>query len=210
MTAYKLTYFDFDGGRAEPIRIAFHVAGIEFEDQRISFPEFGKLRGDMRFNAVPVLEIDGEQITQSNAMSRYVGRLAGLYPSDPMQALYCDEVLGALEDLNHYVVQTFGLEGDDLKAAREQLVDGRLTTWLKGLQQLLDRGGDYFADKQLTIADLKMFVQTRPIRSGSLDHVPADIVERLAPGLLEHEQRVSSDSRVMAYYQSLEAKRAGS
>ena len=58
MTSYKLTYFDIDGGRAEPIRIAFHAAGIDFEDIRLSFPEFGEMRKNTRFNAVPVLEID--------------------------------------------------------------------------------------------------------------------------------------------------------
>ena len=79
MTSYKLTYFDFDGGRAEPIRIAFHTAGIKFEDNRLSFPEFGEMRQSTRFNSVPVLEIDGAAVTQSSALGRYVGKMAGLY-----------------------------------------------------------------------------------------------------------------------------------
>ena len=33
MPHYKLTYFDMDGGRGEPVRIAFHIAGIAFDDQ---------------------------------------------------------------------------------------------------------------------------------------------------------------------------------
>ena len=139
MPGYKLTYFDIDGGRGEVTRIAFHAAGIEFEDNRISFPEFGEARGSMRFNAVPVLEVDGEEISQSDAMSRYVGRLAGLYPADPLQAMYCDEVMGAFEDLTHFIVRTFGLEGDELKEARTQLVDGKMTVFLKGVQELLHR-----------------------------------------------------------------------
>lgn len=203
MPAYKLTYFDFDGGRAEPIRIAFHAAGIDFEDNRITFPEFGETRSDIRFHAVPVLEIDGAQITQSNAIGRYVGKMADLYPQDPLQALYCDEAMGAIEDLTHYVVQTFGLKDDDLVAARKALTEGRITTFLKGLDDLLTRGGgDFFADQQMTMADLKVFMQTRSLISGTLDHVPTDIVQELAPGLIEHEKRISSDPRVVAYYSS--------
>lgn len=203
MQKYKLTYFDFDGGRAEAIRIALHAAEVDFEDHRISFAEFGEQRSNIRFHAVPVLEIDGAQITQSNAIGRYVGKMAGLYPADHLQALYCDEVTGALEDLTHYVVQTFGLSGDDLIAARKMLVEGRLTTFLTGLENLLARGGgEYFADNRLTIADLKAFVQTRSLWSGNLEHVPTDLVERLAPGLIEHEKRVSAHPVVMAYYAS--------
>ena len=86
MTSYKLTYFDFDGGRGEPIRIALHAAGIDFEDIRWSFPEFGEKRHGTRFNAVPVMEIDGAAVTQSNGLSRYIGKLAGLYPADDLQA----------------------------------------------------------------------------------------------------------------------------
>jgi glutathione S-transferase len=203
MSSYKLTYFDFDGGRAEPIRIAFHAAGIKFEDKRISFSEFGEMRKSTPFKTLPVLEIDGTEVTQSNAMSRYVGRMAGLYPDVALQALYCDEVLGALEDLSHYIVQTFGLQDEELKLAREKLVDGWLSVYLRGLAGLLARGGgEYFADDRLTVADLKAFVQMRSLLSGNLDHVPKDLAQRLAPSLVEHQERIESDPRVVAYYAS--------
>ncbi|MCP5091980.1 MAG: glutathione S-transferase [Gammaproteobacteria bacterium] len=203
MSNYKLTYFDINGGRAEPIRIAFHAAGIDFEDNRISFADFGEMRGYTRFSSVPVLEMDGAAVTQSNAIGRYVGKIAGLYPEDDLQALYCDEVMGALEDLLHRTVRTFGLEGEELKRAREALVDGWLTVYLRGLDELLVRGGGvYFADHRLTVADLKAFVQTRSLSEGILDHVPTDIVERIAPRLVEHKERVENDPRVVAYYNS--------
>ncbi len=201
MSSYKLTYFDFDGGRAEPIRIAFHAAGIDFEDNRISFPEFGEMRQGTRFNSVPVLEIDGAAVTQSNALNRYVGKMAGLYPADDLQALHCDEVMDALEDLIHYIVPTFGLQDEELRLAREKLVDGCLSVYLRGLDELLARGGgEYFADNSLTVADLKALVQTRSLRSGNLDYVPTDLVQRLAPRLVEHQERIEADPRVVAYY----------
>lgn len=203
MSSYKLTYFDIEGGRAEPIRIALHAAGIEFEDERLSFPEFGKVRPSLRFNCVPVMEIDGAAVTQSNALSRYVGKMAGLYPEDDLQALYCDEVMGAVEDLTHHIARTMGLEGDELREAREKLVDGWLTVYLRGLDELLARGGGkYFADNRLTVADLKAVAVTRWLGSGGLDHVPTDIVERLAPGLVAHEKLIAAEPRVVAYYES--------
>jgi len=203
MTSYKLTYFDFDGGRAEPIRIAFHAAGIEFEDDRLSFQEFGEMRQSTRFNAVPVLEIDGAAVTQSNAICRYVGKTAGLYPEDDLQALYCDEAMGAFEDISHHVIRTFGLKDDELRQAREKLTDGWLSVFLRGLDELLTRGGgQYFADDRLTMADLKAFVQTRSLRAGTLDHVPTDLVRRVAPGLADHLERIEAEPVVTAYYAS--------
>ena len=203
MAKYKLTYFDFDGGRGEPIRIALHAAGIAFEDNRLTFAQFSEMRHGTPFNSLPVLEIDGAAVTQSNAICRYVGKLAGLYPADDLQALYCDEVLDAQEDLSQRIGPTFGLKGEELRQAREKLVQGWMSIYLRGLEQLLVRGGGkYFANDGLTVADLKTFVQTRWLRSGSLDHVPADLVQNLAPGLAEHQERVAKDPRVLAYYAS--------
>ncbi|NKB76998.1 MAG: glutathione S-transferase [Gammaproteobacteria bacterium] len=204
MTDYKLTYFDMNAGRGEPLRIAMHIANIQFEDVRWTFSEFSANRNSLRFNAVPTLEIDGAAFTQSNALSRYIGKMADLYPSDPVQALYCDEVLEALEDLSHHLVQTFGLEGDEFKAAREKFTDTRLTTFTKGFEELLSRGGgNYFSDNRLTIADLKMMVTIRSFRSGNLDHVPVDFIDNFTPSLVDFQNRIEQLPQVVAYYASI-------
>lgn len=38
MPKIVLTYFDFDGGRGEPARLALRIGGVEFEDRRIAGP----------------------------------------------------------------------------------------------------------------------------------------------------------------------------
>ena len=201
MTRFKLTYFDFDGGRGEPIRLAFHIGGIEFEDVRLKSPEFREARESFRFLALPVLEVDGEQVSQSNSTLRFVGKAAGLYPTDDLQALFCDEVMDACEDLDHAIGATFGLKGDEMKRAREALLQGPIPKFIKGLDGLLARGGGrYFADGRLTVADLKVFVQMRALGKGVLDHVPTDVVEGLAPSLAEHRDRIADDPGVVAYY----------
>lgn len=200
MAKLKLTYFDINGGRGEPIRLALHIGGVDFEDRRLKGPEFREVRDSFPFKALPVLEIDGHDVSQSNSLLRYVGKLTDLYPTDATQALYCDEVMDAYEDLDHSIGATFGLEGEAMERARRELVEGRLSMFIRGLGRLLERGGgEYFADGRLTVADLRSFVQTRSLAKGILDHVPADLVDRLAPGLAAHRDRIARDPRVVSY-----------
>ena len=111
--------------------------------------------------------------------------------------------MDAIEDMLHQIVPTFGLEGDELRQARQKLVDGWLSVFIRGLGELLERGGgEYFADNRLTVADLKVCVQIKSLRSGTLDHVPTDLVDRLAPGLAAHQDRIANDAIVTAYYAS--------
>ena len=99
MPKLKLTYFDIHGGRGEPARLALFIGGVPFEDERVSFKEFGAKREGYPFKRVPLLQIDDIELSQCNSINRYVGKLAGLYPDDPLQAAYCDETMDAVEDI---------------------------------------------------------------------------------------------------------------
>ncbi|MBE2257252.1 MAG: glutathione S-transferase family protein [Rhodobacteraceae bacterium] len=201
MNKLKLTYFDFSGGRAEPARLALHIGGIPFEDHRFAPSDFAEVRKTTPLNQVPTLHVNDLQITQSDAITRYVGKLAGLYPEDDLQALLCDEVMGALEDINIKIGETFGLTGDELKTARDALANGALARYLRWLQdQLESHGGEFLADNRLTIADLKAFVVLRWLSSGKLDHIPGDLVEKVAPKLKEHMDRVARLPAIARYY----------
>ncbi|MFW2388333.1 MAG: glutathione S-transferase [Polyangiales bacterium] len=202
MPNLKLTYFDIHGGRAEPARLAMYLGGVAFEDDRISFQEFGAKRTAYPFKRVPLLKIDDVELSQCNSINRYVGKLAGLYPSDPLQSAYCDEAMDAVEDIVSQQVATMFIEDEAAKeAARKALADGPIALYLETLQAILEtRGGQYFADGRLTVADLKVMVWVRSLRSGVLDYVPADLPDRFAPKLVEHLERVLQHPKVAEYY----------
>ncbi|MGB5702432.1 MAG: glutathione S-transferase family protein [Polyangiales bacterium] len=202
MPKLKLTYFDIHGGRAEPARLALHIGGVAFEDDRIGFKEFGAKRAGYRFKRVPLLQIDDVELSQCNSINRYVGKLAGLYPSDALQAAYCDEAMDAVEDITSQQVATMFIKDEaEKRAARETLAEGPIALYLQAIQALLEaRGGEYFADGQLTVADLKVMVWVRSLRSGILDHVPADLPDKLAPKLVEHLDRVLAHPKIAEYY----------
>jgi glutathione S-transferase len=205
MAKITLTYFDADGGRGETPRLAMVIGGIPFEDKRINFEQWQTLKPQMPFQLVPVLEVDGKMLSHSNAINRYVGKLGGLYPEDPWQAALCDEIMGAVEHLEHQIVATFPLDDEGKKTAREALVKGPLPVYLNRMQEYLkERGGDYFIDNRLTVADLRVFVFLRMLQSGMLDHIPTDLAKQTAPLLAQFLERLSQHPKISEYYQSRE------
>jgi glutathione S-transferase len=201
MAKLKLTYFDFDGGRGEPARLALFIAGVPFEDKRIGVKDWPTFRDKTPFLAMPIFEVDGKAVTQSNSINRYVGKLTGLYPKDEWQVFLCDEVMDACEDIGTRIGSTINLSDAAKKAAREELCAERIPRYLAQLQARLQAaGGEYFADGRLTVADLKVFNLTRWLRSGALDYIPKDIVDSFAPPLVKHFERVASHPKIADYY----------
>ncbi|CAN0093395.1 unnamed protein product, partial [Hapterophycus canaliculatus] len=86
-------------GLGEPIRLALAQSGVEWEDNRISKDEWPALKSALPFGQLPILEVDGVVIPQSSAQLRYVGKIGGFYPTDPIQAAFCDAAADAVEDI---------------------------------------------------------------------------------------------------------------
>jgi prostaglandin-H2 D-isomerase / glutathione transferase len=201
MPTLTLTYFDIKGGRGEPARLALKMAGIDFEDQRVTMQQWATIRPNMPFQALPVLHIDGEAISQSNAINRYVGKLCGLYPQDALQALRCDEIMDVVEDITAKFATTFNMPDVEKKAAREKIVTGPLQMYLHALENKLKRqGGEFFCANALSMADLKVLVLCRYLSSGILDYVPQDIIRNSAPLLHAHYQRMLTIPAIAAHY----------
>ncbi|CAK0794052.1 unnamed protein product [Prorocentrum cordatum] len=99
-----LKYFPFTG-RAEPIRLALRIGGIEFQDQRITNIEWATAaKQTTPYGQVPVLVVEQTQIAQTKNILRYLGKLIKhdgrlLYPEDPLVAAKVDEVLDAFDDV---------------------------------------------------------------------------------------------------------------
>jgi glutathione S-transferase len=201
MPKLVLTYFDLDGSRGEVARLAMHLAGIAFEDKRIAGKDWPAMRDSTPFQSLPVLEVDGQVIAQSNTINRYLGKLAGLYPKDDWQAARVDEVMDAVEDIIIMIGSTFALEGEAKKKAREALAAGSIAHFFRQFEARLKAGGgEWFVENRLTVADLKCYLLVRWLKSGMLDHIPADLVDQHAPLLAKHLERVENHPAIAAYY----------
>jgi glutathione S-transferase len=199
MPTLKLSYFDVHGGRGEAARLALSLGGIAFEDDRVAGTDWGRRKPEAPYGGLPVLSVDGEIVAQSNAINRYVGKLAGLYPAEPWQAAVCDEVMDAVEDMVAKMGATFSMPDEQKKLQREALVASPMPVYFKQLERRLE-GRSFFGGERLSIADLKVFAWIRSLKSGVLDHVPRDLVDRLAPELSAHCERVRNHAGIRAYY----------
>jgi glutathione S-transferase len=107
----------------------------------------------------------------------------------------------AVEDISSKVAATVSLPEDQKKAQRQALAAGPITFFLTRLQERLEAGGgQYFAGGRLSVADLKVFVWVRHLRSGKLDYIPADLPDRVAVKLVAHFERLKNHPGVKAYY----------
>jgi len=180
MSKPKITYF-LAPGRAEPLRLAYFIGGIDFEDHRIPFPEFANLKasGTFPYGSVPILEENSNIYAQANAILRYIGKQTKLYPQDPLLALQVDELLAAADDITGLLGPTMQEKDENKKKEmREKLAKEDFPKWFGFIEKRLHQfgKGPHAVGDHLTIADLKIGCVVMGLASGFIDHIPKDLI----------------------------------
>ncbi|TMW59774.1 hypothetical protein Poli38472_004843 [Pythium oligandrum] len=198
----KLTYFN-GAARAESIRLAFYIGNVPFEDVRLSFQEFGALKETFPYGQLPVLEVDGEVIAQSEAMLRFAGRLTGLYPvNDPVAALKIDELLGSMDELSSKMSPSFREQDPDKKKAlREEMANTIIPRYLGLIDRRLAQLKEYavFKTDSLFIHELLINNFVRWMKMGVVDHVPTTVCDGYA-AVDALAAKVTTHPKVVEYY----------
>ncbi|KAG7378755.1 hypothetical protein PHYPSEUDO_009529 [Phytophthora pseudosyringae] len=198
----KLSYFNI-GGRAEPTRLALYVGGVPFEDKRLSREEFGALKSSLPLGQVPVLEVDGQVLTQSFAMLRYAGRLGGLYPtSSPFAALKVDEMLHALCEMEEQLIPSFQVKDEGKKKAmREELATDTIPRYAARLEDRLEKmyALPMFQSDAVFVHEIALYTWMKAFKTGLLDHIPTTILD----GYKFHNvtfDKVAANQRIKEWY----------
>jgi len=176
-------YFPFEGPRAGPIRDAFKIGKIDFEDVRVPPQEFQTThKATAPFGAVPTLKIGEKIISQNNSILRYVGKQTGLYPTDGYHALLADEICDAVEDFVSFILgPTMRVDNEKKKEMRVEIANKSGPQWFGQVEKVLERNGCskehvfVTGSDKMSVGDLKLYHLIAWLKSGMLDHIPTTI-----------------------------------
>nr|XP_011436268.2 glutathione S-transferase [Crassostrea gigas] len=164
MPKYKLTYFDIRG-RAEPTRLLFIVAGVQFEDERIGQEQWKAIKHKVPGNSLPFLSVDGVVVSQSMTINRHLARIFGLDGESLSQKLKVDEIVEYLVAMKNKMVELPMMSDDPRTQARaEEILKSFKDLMMKActfieaqIQRNMKEGNGFAVGNRLTFADIMIF-----------------------------------------------------
>lgn len=193
MTKLKLTYFDAPVSRGEECRLALHVAGVPFDDERVPQADWPARKPHAPFGSLPTLEVPGKGVlAQTNAILAFIGKGHGLLPTDAFEAARHEAIMEHVEDLRHAIRPSMRATDPAEKARlRETLATETVPTWGAQTERQIS-SAPFLGGEHISVADIKLYVLVRWLRSGVLDGIPRTVLDgqprllRLCAAVSEH------------------------
>uniref|UniRef100_A0A1I7YRV2 glutathione transferase n=2 Tax=Steinernema glaseri TaxID=37863 RepID=A0A1I7YRV2_9BILA len=173
MPSYKLTYFPIRG-LAEPARLLFHLAGVEFEDNRIEQEAWPALKPNTPFGQLPVLEFDGKVLAQSYAIYRYLANEFGFAGKCNFEKAIVDMIADSQKDFGIEVREYFRVaagmaEGDASKLYEEKVKPAAARHLPLLVKYLKESGSGFFVKSGVTWVDLLIVEQLNTFKNFQSD-----------------------------------------
>ncbi|TMW63433.1 hypothetical protein Poli38472_002374 [Pythium oligandrum] len=152
----KITYFPITA-RGDFPRLALVYAGLDLQDERIAFADWGQRKTTLPLGQLPQLSVNNEVYVQSMGIARYAGRLGGLYPADSPAVLKVDSVLDTLLEVTNKFIDIYfhtqgtGRQTKKIIQATEELFP-KVFDYVESHNQ-----GKFVLGDQISLADISVF-----------------------------------------------------
>ncbi|XP_058411436.1 glutathione S-transferase-like [Diceros bicornis minor] len=155
----KLHYFN-GRGRMETIWWLLAAAGVEFEEALFETrEEFEKLiqGGNLMYERVPMVEMDGINLVETRAILRYIAAKYDLYGRNLKEQAWIDMYVEGLRDLSDMII-FFPLSLPEKKERNLEYILGRATTRSSPVYEKAqrDHGQDFLVGSRLSWADTQL------------------------------------------------------
>ncbi|XP_040203683.1 uncharacterized protein LOC120935696 [Rana temporaria] len=155
----KPVLYYFDGrGKMESIRWALAAVGVEFEEKLFDTKEeYEKLlkSGDLLFQQVPMVEMDGLKLVQSKAILSYIAGKYNIYGKDLKERLFIDMYTEGATDLMGLVIPSFFMAEPEQNKQLDRVKQRALNRYFPVYEKALENQ-EYLVGKQFSIADVQL------------------------------------------------------
>ncbi|PAA86305.1 hypothetical protein BOX15_Mlig021791g1 [Macrostomum lignano] len=192
----KLYYFGVRG-RGELIRLVFAAGKIDFEDIRLTKEQWAEQKKNSPTGVMPFVDTGDKSkglLAQSGAIARYYAKKAGLMGSNDWEYYLVERAMCQLDDIFMELVKFMMAPEDKKPDLLKEFQAEKGPKLLSGLVDFLKQaGGQYFAGKSLSLADLGCLNIL-----DSLANMP-DLLAKY-PELTELKKRVLAGNAKLAEY----------
>ena len=157
MPKYTLHYFG-GNGRAIVARAILTYVKADWTNNLINREDWPKLKksGLCEFEQVPVLEVDGKKLCESQAINLYLAETFNLLGKDVEENYQINNLLMTIDDIGKPLYDIFRCTDESKKPELKKIAEDKLKFFLgKFEKRYLDLGkGKYFLGEKFTLADI--------------------------------------------------------
>jgi len=177
----------------------FKIYGKDgWDDLRVEFEDWARVKPTLPLKFVPLLTLpDGRAVHQADAMVRWAAKKAELYPTDPDEALFVDEMISTVyEALSKAPRPSSIVTKEMLPDLWAEFTEGPMKATFDYIQERI--AGPFIRGADLTAADLTLYMLVNYFANGEISFVPTTYVDGW-PGIRAHYAAVREHPLVVAY-----------